>query len=67
MQPVPRNMNHEEALSRRAADIRQQALSDENFMQQVRDGMAALARGERGTLLRDLTEPISSSPGTESV
>ena len=63
MPPAARDTNHEKALSRRVAEIRQQALSDQNFMQQVHDGVAALARGERGKPLRDLTEPASPLAG----
>lgn len=54
MPNVPRSANHEEALARRAAEIRQQAVTDGEFMRQVREGIAALARGERGTPLREL-------------
>lgn len=60
-QPSP--VNHEQALAHRAEEVRQQALSNEDFMRQVRDGIAALARGERGTPLRELESSSSSEAG----
>jgi hypothetical protein len=51
---IPRNEEHAKALALRAAEVRAQALGDEDFMHQVRDGHERLARGERGTPLREL-------------
>ena len=52
--PTPQPVNYEDALERRAREVIDAAITDGEFMSQVRESLGALQRGERGTSLREL-------------
>jgi hypothetical protein len=53
-EPEPARFAYEEAMEQRRQQVINDALTDPEFMRQVRESHAALARGERGTPLREL-------------
>jgi hypothetical protein len=52
--PTPQPLQQREALHRRAEEVQESILADEQFMEAIREGVKASERGEPGVPLREL-------------
>lgn len=58
MEPCKESRTREEALAAREREIEAMVLGDEELMEQTRQGLALLAKGERGTAMSEIRKKL---------